>query len=98
MSLASRWPPWDAGARPQDLGRYVARESVRALIDLSQAAGEAPSAVVEAVWGGLRGRGVAYAWAQEGSGSSGQWVRSPGEVLGYPRSGTCLDLALVLAG
>ncbi|MEV0902966.1 ATP-binding protein [Actinoplanes sp. NPDC049802] len=91
MTRTSEWPPFDG-----DPGRYVVPEAVA--MHAAVPAGSAESAVVRlrAVWDALRRIRIGYAHEPPGPGP--QRVRPPAEVLVAPRAGTCLDLALVLAG
>ncbi|MFV0459210.1 MAG: hypothetical protein ACK5MT_10650 [Actinomycetales bacterium] len=65
---------------------------------MPEASGQGPRHRLEQVWAGLKARGIGYAHERLGSSAAGQVIRPPGEVLATARNGTCLDLALVLAG
>ncbi|MGV1009116.1 MAG: hypothetical protein ACOYBY_11000, partial [Dermatophilaceae bacterium] len=95
----SQWPVYDGQCDPAGLARYVVPDAVAALVaGVPHSSGESAVRRLEAVWAGLRAIRIGYTYAAPGSGSSGQVVRAPAEVLLAPRSGTCLDVALVLAG
>ena len=90
---------WSAQTAPAALARYVVPDVVR---QHAQIPGPSEGPIRDrlvTVWEALRAVGVSYAHERDGgTDRSGQWIRPPGEVLVAPRNGTCLDLAVVLAG
>ena len=94
---AVMWPAWSP-ANPADLARYVVPAVVARHAQIPGPSPESALVRLGGVWGALQDAGVAYALPRSGPEAGGQWVRPPGEVLVAPGSGTCLDLALVLAG
>src|SRR5664279_2401304 len=99
--VPAQWPAWDIDRFPADLARFVVPEVVRRLRPLPERSAEGARARLVAVWSALRSTPIGYAFEPDRSGvdgrSPGQAIRAPGEVLVAPGSGTCLDLALVLA-
>ncbi|MEU9455274.1 hypothetical protein [Streptomyces sp. NPDC048277] len=91
------WPPWRLADQPSWLARYVLRDEVADLVRLPGAAGAARVEQLRSVYEAIRGAGITYAYPASGEDPDGQVVRQPAEVLWHPRTGTCLDLALVLA-
>jgi hypothetical protein len=92
------WPPWSIDGDPGALARYVVPDEVARLARIPGPARGSRLGRLRAVWQALRDAGATYAGERHGSGPAGQWIRAPGEVLAAPGNGTCLDLALVLAG
>ncbi|MFJ7334375.1 tetratricopeptide repeat protein [Streptomyces sp. NPDC101116] len=92
------WPPWSADAAPADLARYVVPHAIRMHTQLPGPSDAPALRRVRAVWDRLREAGIGYALEPPDSGPCGQWIRPPAEVLRAPRNGTCLDLAVLLAG
>ncbi|GGY14591.1 tetratricopeptide repeat protein [Streptomyces djakartensis] len=96
--LRTAWPPWSADAAPADLARYVVPHAVRMHAQIPGPSDAPALRRVRVVWDRLRQAGIGYAHEPLDSGPGGQWIRPPAEVLRAPRNGTCLDLAVLLAG
>ncbi|MFG3028678.1 tetratricopeptide repeat protein [Streptomyces sp. NPDC048253] len=92
------WPPWSVDAAPADLARYVVPHAIRMYTQIPGPSDTPALQRVRVVWDRLRQAGIGYAHEPLGSGPDGQWIRPPAEVLKAPRNGTCLDLAVLLAG
>ncbi|WP_435282750.1 tetratricopeptide repeat protein [Streptomyces koelreuteriae] len=92
------WPPWSADAAPADLARYVVPHAVRMHARIPGPSDAPVLQRVRVVWDRLRQAGIGYAHEPLDSGPDGQWIRPPAEMLVAPRNGTCLDLAVLLAG
>jgi Tetratricopeptide repeat len=92
------WPKWSVEAAPGDLARYVVPDVVRRHVDIPGPSSALVLDRLRAVWDRLRQVGIGYAHERWGSGRDGQWIRPPGEMLVAPRNGTCLDLAVLVAG
>lgn len=94
------WPIWsfdNAGG----LGRYIVPDIVRAYGRFPALSDESAIHRLQAVWDALTAIRIGYAAAAPlpiGAGRGDQVIRPPGEVLRAPGAGTCLDVALVLAG
>ncbi|MEV7034067.1 tetratricopeptide repeat protein [Streptomyces sp. NPDC093272] len=91
------WPAWRLADQPSWLARYVLRDEVADLVRLPAAAGAGRVEQLRSVYEAIRGAGITYAYPADAGSSDGQVIRQPAEVLWHPRTGTCLDLALVLA-
>jgi hypothetical protein len=95
------WPAWSL-ERPEDLARYLRRDVFQSRVHLPEwGAGDNLSrakAVYDAIKrGGKDDPPIRYAFERDVLIDGAQVIRTPMEVLAYPRNGTCLDLALVLA-
>src|SRR5277367_2459369 len=91
------WPVWrfdDVAA----LGSYIAPDAVAMYGRFPASSDESPAVRLSTIWDVLTALDISYAFAKPFPDSGAQPIRSPGEVLKAPRSGTCLDLALVFAG
>ncbi|MDK1349184.1 hypothetical protein QNO09_39370 [Streptomyces sp. 378] len=92
------WPQWSADTAPADLARYVVPDAVRLHAQIPGPSAAPSLRRVQEVWDRLRQAGIGYAHEPPDSGPDGQWIRPPAELLVAPRNGTCLDLAVLLAG
>jgi hypothetical protein len=97
------WPVWSAEAAPGDLARYVVPDVVRQHAEIPGPSDAPVLQRVRIVWDRLRDCGIGYAHERPpdtlgGASAGGQWIRPPAEMLVAPRIGTCLDLAVLLAG
>ncbi|MFE6866130.1 hypothetical protein ACFVFS_06205 [Kitasatospora sp. NPDC057692] len=91
------WPAWSLEGDPAALARYVLPDAVARHLRLPAGSDESAVTRLRTVWAELSGAGIRYAHEPPGSGTAGQPIRPPAEVLVAPGNGTCLDLALVLA-
>src|SRR5882672_9561934 len=95
-------PPWFR-EDSYELARYVPSGATRLIpsgfnrYDLAQQEGSA-RAIAEALYADLLRAEIAYDKPVFSGDSNKQQIRNPEAVLGSPRSGTCLDLAVVYAG
>ncbi|MFT4217362.1 MAG: hypothetical protein QM619_09305 [Micropruina sp.] len=89
------WAPPFRLTEPQELARYASPDDLRRLAKLPQNLPAQRRLAV--IWEVLHRHQILYAPAREGTNADGQLIRSPDEVLDTPGSGTCLDVALVLA-
>jgi tetratricopeptide (TPR) repeat protein len=94
------WKPWSRVAEPGALLRYVCPDAVAGLLGREALApsAEDPVVVLRRIYDLLAGRRVRYTHEPAGSGPAGQRLRPPDQVLARPGHGTCLDLAVVVAG
>jgi len=97
------WPVWDIDD-PAQLARYVLPDLVARYARIPGVSGDSRRSRLAAVWQRLRDKQMGYVFepaAPLDAGNKGrvpgQHLRPPGEVLETPGSGTCIDLALVLA-
>ncbi|MFB6393596.1 hypothetical protein AAFH96_10820, partial [Polymorphospora sp. 2-325] len=91
------WPAWSVATDPAALARYIVPDVVARHVRIPAGDGS-PTSRLKEVWSGLRDVRVGYAVEPPDAALGFQRVRAPGEVLVAPGTGTCLDLALVLAG
>ena len=98
------WPLWRRLGEEAALARYVQPEQVRAVL-LDRGRGPfpepGPGPLVERLarlWDLLVAAGPRYVHQPADDGTGFQVIRPAYEVLGPSGSGTCIDLALVLAG
>ncbi|MFQ6397551.1 tetratricopeptide repeat protein [Nocardia sp. KC 131] len=99
------WPVWDRHREPGQLWRYVHPDIVAAMVERR---GDGTTGGLPGPGSGSRlerareaYRALSFAgirYADERFAAHGQHVRDPGEVLGSPRIGNCLDLSLIYAG
>ena len=94
---AETWPRWDRRTAPEDLAGYIVPAAVAPLGAFPGPSGESRRSRVERIWEELASKRIGYVYAPAGSDEAGQLIRQPGEVLDLPGSGTCIDVALVLA-
>jgi hypothetical protein len=95
--LPADWPVWSHVDDPAELGRYIVPTAVAQHARVPAPSGEAPLARLRQIWQVLKDKHIGYAHERPSTGG-GQWVRPPAELLVAPGSGTCLDLAILLAG
>jgi hypothetical protein len=99
--MTRHWPMWSVREAPADLARYVVPEVVRRHVRVPIASKVSVLHQLHAVWDVLRAAGIGYAreyQRPDGDEWEDRWIRPPGELLVAPRNGTCLDLAVLLAG
>lgn len=107
MSTSINWPAWPR-TNPAQLARYVVPDVVGRHARVPQRSGEAPLALLRETWRELADRNIGYAYEPDAPQAVDdeqptaarvdvQVIRPPGEVLVAPGSGTCLDVALLLA-
>ncbi|MEU0934448.1 hypothetical protein [Embleya sp. NPDC005971] len=96
----SDWPTWSLIGDDAALARYVVPDEVAGLVrELPpKALLNSPIAHLRAVYEALAAHGILYDHEEPTTDSGRQVIREPGEVLWSPGRGTCLDLALVMAG
>jgi hypothetical protein len=97
-SAEADWPGWSIEQVPAGLGRYVVPDAVAMYAAVPAGSGEAVGTRLREVWHVLQGKRIGYAYEPPDGEERVQRIRPPSEVLDAPRSGTCLDLALVLSG
>ncbi|MFE1895138.1 hypothetical protein [Streptomyces yangpuensis] len=95
QTATAEWPLWHGGDADA-LARYVLPDEVAAHVALPADPAQSARARLRGIWEALREVGVGYTGEPPGH-SGAQLVRTPAEVLDTTRSGTCLDLALILA-
>jgi NACHT domain len=96
------WARWTKAVE-KDLARYVTLEGTQWVqlpgsFDLLHGAPTGRDAVVRTLYDELAGKQIDYAFEEYHWSDNEQRIRSPAEVLGYQRRGTCLDLAVLFAG
>ena len=91
------WPVW-SGRDPAELARYVVPEVVGLHARVPGVSAGPIRRRLELTWDRLRAARIGYAFERFATGVGGQWIRSPSELLVAPSTGTCLDLAVLLAG
>ncbi|WP_405850412.1 tetratricopeptide repeat protein [Streptomyces sp. NBC_01369] len=96
----SIWPTWSLTGDDAALARYVVPDEVAGLVrDLPPAAlVDSRITQLRAVYEALAAHGIVYDHEEPTDDAGRQAIREPGEVLWAPGRGTCLDLALVMAG
>ncbi|GLZ02462.1 tetratricopeptide repeat protein [Actinoplanes sp. NBRC 103695] len=95
----SAWPRWSLAGEPAALAKYVQPDAVAAHLALPGASSSDPAVRLAEVYRVLVAAGIRYAHeAPSDEPGRRQVIRTPEQVLWSPRHGTCLDLALVLAG
>jgi tetratricopeptide (TPR) repeat protein len=94
----STWPRWSLEGEPAALAKYVRPEEIAALVRLPGPPADSRLAQARTVYEALATVGITYSHEAPSDDPGRQVVREPGEVLWCPRHGTCLDLALVMAG
>lgn len=93
------WPVWHLDTGRYELGRYIVPDAVIRFGRFPARSDDSPTAALAAIWAELTRLAPGYAYAKPVLGNQpAQAIRPPGEVLVAPANGTCLDLALVLAG
>ncbi|MDP9403373.1 MAG: tetratricopeptide repeat protein, partial [Actinomycetota bacterium] len=98
------WPPWRRVGEEAALVRYLQPEAVRSLLrGLHRGPFPDPGAGpffdrLAQLWELLVAARPRYVHSPAGDGSAFQVIRPAHDVLGSSAAGTCLDLALVLAG
>lgn len=97
MPTSIEWPVWSIDQAPADLVRYIVPEVVRQCGGAGDAGPGGATERLEQLWERLRAFKIGYAGAKVDENGQ-QLIRPPAEVLTTPKSGTCLDLALMLAG
>ncbi|WP_162002659.1 HEAT repeat domain-containing protein [Streptomyces sp. CB01881] len=101
-SGARAWQPWPR-ANERELVRFVTPRANRWLpvevsrYDLSHQPDRCRD-VAAAIYDALSGRNIRYALEEYHPSGALQAIRTPAEVLGAPREGTCLDLAALFCG
>ncbi|MEV0544324.1 tetratricopeptide repeat protein [Nocardia salmonicida] len=96
-----QWPVWRYTGDAAGLGRYIVPGIVAKFGNFPAASDDAALSRLRAIWSSLQTLGIGYASAKPlpaRNEPGAQAIRPPGEVLKAPGSGTCLDVALVLAG
>jgi hypothetical protein len=97
MSMAAHWPAWSLTAHPDWLRRYVVPDALRPLGRWVERSADPAISRLAMLWERLSNSCVGYVAARDGGSMVGQFVRPPGELLVAPGSGTCLDVAVLLA-
>ena len=95
----SHWPAWHI-EEPANLARYLLPEQVKARVHLPGPGVDAALSRAQAVYDAIKDKPdspIRYAFEGEILIDGAQVIRTPMEVLAFPRNGTCLDLALILA-
>ena len=90
--------PWLLSGEELALVRYVRPAEVARHVALPGRSGESRVTRLQAVYDALAAKRVGYADAAPGAEPGTQIIRPVEQVLWAPRHGTCLDLAVVLAG
>jgi hypothetical protein len=94
----SSWPRWQLDGEERALARYVRPDIVAKSVQLPGPSDDSPLTRLRAVYQALAAADVGYAHPEPSDEAGRQVIRPPDEVLGNPRHGTCLDLALVMTG
>ncbi|MGH3811806.1 MAG: lipase/acyltransferase domain-containing protein [Pseudonocardiaceae bacterium] len=97
-SPVSRWAPWSLDGEPLALRRYVLPSEVARHLLLPGRSGESRLTRLRTVYAALADLKIGYAHEAPADEAGRQVIRPPDQVLWAPKHGTCLDLALVLAG
>jgi hypothetical protein len=97
MLVAADWPAWSLAANAEQLRRFVVPDGLRPLGRWVEPSDDPAITRLAALWERLRDSRIGYVAARDGGGAAGQLIRPPGEVLVAPGSGTCLDVAVLLA-
>ncbi len=97
MPTSIDWPGWSCEDGPA-LARYIVPDALTRHVQLPAASGESHLTRLREIWQRLHDVGIGYAFERAGSAQQAQPIRTPAELLVAPRNGTCLDLALLLAG
>jgi hypothetical protein len=93
------WPRWDRPSAPGALIHYVQRDvSSRLVPGIPGPSAELPVDRLREAYQALAAAGVTYADEPTGSRPGRQAIRPPDQVLLRPKTGNCLDLAVVFAG
>ncbi len=93
-----KWPLWNREAEPGALRRYLQPERIAQLVPLPGTSAASPEQRLAEVWRTLAGCGVSYAYEAPPFDGTRQAIRTPDEILRFPRHATCLDLAVLLSG
>ncbi|MCY7341954.1 MAG: tetratricopeptide repeat protein, partial [Pseudonocardia sp.] len=96
--MVTRWPRWQLDGEEIALAKYVRPDVVGSLVELPGPSAEDPTVRLQAVYTALAKRRIGYAFEAASDEAGRQVIRPPDQVLRAPRHGTCLDLAVVLAG
>ncbi|GAB1641460.1 hypothetical protein [Krasilnikovia sp. MM14-A1259] len=95
----SAWPRWSLAGEPAALAKYVQPGAVAEHLALPGSSSSDPAIRLAEVYRVLAAAGIRYAHeAPSDEPGRRQVIRTPEQVLWSPRHGTCLDLAIVLAG
>nr|MBA2322477.1 tetratricopeptide repeat protein [Pseudonocardiales bacterium] len=94
----SGWPRWQLDGEERALAHFVLPDEVAKLAQVPARSGEATTTRLGEVYRALSELGIGYVFEASSDEAGRQVIRPPDQVLWAPGHGTCLDLALVLAG
>lgn len=92
------WPAWHLEGEPLALVKYVLPEEVGRFLRLPGPSDDSAQARLSKVYQALQNAGIQYCHEPETVHPNWQRIRPPTAVLHRPGHGTCLDLAVTMAG
>ena len=96
--MTNNWSRWNPETARGALAHYVKPATVGSLLHLPGASNQAPMARLREVYTALAAKRIRYSFEHDASQPGRQVIRPPEQILGTPGHGTCLDLAVTMAG